>query len=111
MNRKDLITLGGAAAAVGIAGIADVADLAVPVRFGSAAVALAVLAMLIGHSTEQVGHRLSAGATGVLQSAVGNLPELFVCIFSLRAGLVDVVRRSEEHTSELQPRFGISYAV
>jgi len=48
--------------------------------------------MLIGRSTEQVGHRLSAGATGVLQSAVGNLPELFVCIFSLRAGLVDVVR-------------------
>src|SRR4051812_17261470 len=48
--------------------------------------------MLIGHSTEQVGHRLSAGATGVLQAAVGNLPELFVCIFSLRAGLVDVVR-------------------
>jgi Ca2+:H+ antiporter len=28
----------------------------------------------------------------VLQSALGNLPELFICIFALRAGLVDVVR-------------------
>jgi Ca2+:H+ antiporter len=28
----------------------------------------------------------------VLQSALGNLPELFICIFSLKAGLVDVVR-------------------
>ncbi len=30
--------------------------------------------------------------TGVLQSALGNLPELFICIFALRAGLVDVVK-------------------
>jgi Ca2+:H+ antiporter len=36
--------------------------------------------------------RLGPGATGVLQSALGNLPELFICIFSLKAGLVDVVR-------------------
>ena len=41
---------------------------------------------------EQLGDRFGAGATGVLQSALGNLPELFICIFSLRAGLVDVVR-------------------
>src|SRR5689334_11111655 len=61
-------------------------------QFVLAGVALAVLAMLIGHSTEQLGHHMSAGATAVLQSAVGNLPELFVCIFALRAGLVDVVR-------------------
>jgi Ca2+:H+ antiporter len=53
---------------------------------------LALLAKLIGHSTENLGHYMSPGATGVLQSAVANLPELFVCIFALRAGLVDVVR-------------------
>jgi Ca2+:H+ antiporter len=28
----------------------------------------------------------------VLQSALGNLPELFICLFSLKHGLVDVVR-------------------
>jgi hypothetical protein len=38
------------------------------------------------------GSGFGAGATGVLQSALGNLPELFICIFSLKAGLVDVVR-------------------
>lgn len=92
MKRKDLLTFGGTTTAVLVAGVSDLAELAIPLRFASAAVALALLAMLIGRSTEQASHRLSAGATGVLQSAVGNLPELFVCIFSLRAGLVDVVR-------------------
>jgi Ca2+:H+ antiporter len=92
MTRKDLLTFAGTFGAVAVAGVSDVAEMAVPVRFISAALALALLAMLIGRSTEQVGHRLSPGATGVLQSAVGNLPELFVCIFALRAGMVDVVR-------------------
>lgn len=52
---------------------------------------LAALAALVGRSVEQVADRLGSGATGVLQSALGNLPELFVCIFALREGLVRVV--------------------
>jgi Ca2+:H+ antiporter len=55
-------------------------------------VGLAVLAALIGQAIDQLGQRLSAGATGVLQSALGNLPELFIGIFSLRAGLVALVQ-------------------
>ncbi len=35
---------------------------------------------------------MGPAATGVLQSALGNLPELFVCIFALRAGLDTVVK-------------------
>lgn len=54
--------------------------------------ALALLAMLVGDATEQLGSRLGPGATGVLQSGLGNLPELFVCIFALRAGLDHVVQ-------------------
>ena len=54
--------------------------------------ALALLAALVGQATEQVGERLGSGATGVLQSALGNLPELFVGIFALRAGLIEVVQ-------------------
>jgi Ca2+:H+ antiporter len=50
------------------------------------------LASLVGAATEQVGSRMSAGATGVLQSALGNLPELFIALFSLKAGLVTVVQ-------------------
>lgn len=57
-----------------------------------AAGALALLAALVGQATEQVGGRLGSGATGVLQSALGNLPELFVGIFALRAGLIGVVQ-------------------
>ena len=54
--------------------------------------ALSLLAALVGLATEQVGERLGSGATGVLQSALGNLPELFVGIFALRSGLIVVVQ-------------------
>ncbi|MGH2512393.1 MAG: calcium/proton exchanger [Candidatus Limnocylindrales bacterium] len=60
--------------------------------FVASAVALAGLAGLVGEGTEQLGHRFGPGLTGVLQSALGNLPELFIGIFSLRAGLVLVVQ-------------------
>ncbi|MEO7802540.1 MAG: calcium/proton exchanger [Ginsengibacter sp.] len=56
------------------------------------AVALATLAVVVGEATGQLGKRLGPGATGILQSALGNLPELFVCIFALRAGLAIVVQ-------------------
>src|SRR3954467_4217025 len=40
----------------------------------AAAAALAALAFLVGEATDQIGSRLGPGATGVLQSALGNLP-------------------------------------
>jgi Ca2+:H+ antiporter len=60
--------------------------------FAISAVALAALASLVGDGTEQLGSRLGPGATGILQSGLGNLPELFIGIFALRAGLVSVVQ-------------------
>jgi Ca2+:H+ antiporter len=60
--------------------------------FVVSAVALAGLATLVGNGTDQLGHYLGPGATGVLQSALGNLPELFIGIFALRAGLELVVQ-------------------
>lgn len=57
-----------------------------------AAAALSLLAMVVGLGTEKLSTRLNPGATGVIQSTLGNLPELLVCIFSLRAGLVEVVK-------------------
>ena len=50
------------------------------------AVALAALASVVGQATEQLGNYLGPGATGVLQSAIGNLPELFVSFLALQAG-------------------------
>jgi Ca2+:H+ antiporter len=60
--------------------------------FVLSAIALAGLAGLVGEGTDQLGARLGPGATGVLQSALGNLPELFISIFALQAGLVTVVQ-------------------
>lgn len=56
--------------------------------FAVSAVALALLAAVIGRSVQEVGTVLGPGATGVLHSILGNLPELFFGIFALRAGLV-----------------------
>jgi Ca2+:H+ antiporter len=75
------------------AGILSVAGGANPVLvFVVAGAALALLAAMVGEATDQLGSRMGPGATGVLQSAIGNLPELFVGIFALRAGLVEVVQ-------------------
>ncbi len=60
--------------------------------FISTAVALASLAAVVGEATDHLGGRLGPAATGVLQSALGNLPELFISIFALQAGLVVVVQ-------------------
>lgn len=55
------------------------------------ATAVAVLAALVGRAVDHLADKLGAGAVGVLQSALGNLPELFISIFALRAGLTTVV--------------------
>ncbi len=62
--------------------------------FVVAAVTLAGLAGLVGEATDQVGSRLGPATTGVLQSALGNLPELFISLFALREGLVVLVQVS-----------------
>src|ERR1700749_3708283 len=46
--------------------------------------ALAGLAWVVSFSTEQLGERFGAGVTGLLQSTLGNLPELFVVVFALQ---------------------------
>ena len=60
--------------------------------FAFAALAVAALAALVGRAVGQLGDRFGPGATGVLQSALGNLPELFIALFALKAGLVAVVQ-------------------
>jgi Ca2+:H+ antiporter len=62
--------------------------------FLTAAAALAGLAWAIGVATEAVGARFGPALTGVLQSTLGNLPELFVVLFALAAGEVVVARTS-----------------
>jgi Ca2+:H+ antiporter len=84
--------MGAAIALTVIAGVAAALGPKTVATFAISAAALAALAALVGQSVEHVGDRLGPGATGLLQSALANLPELMVGIFALRAGLVDVVR-------------------
>jgi Ca2+:H+ antiporter len=58
---------------------------AVP-RFALATLALAGLAWVVSFATEQLGERFGPGVTGMMQSTLGNLPELFVVIFALKKG-------------------------
>src|SRR6266536_2841757 len=92
LTRSDLIILGGGALAVAFAGVTRYVAAGAVIPFAAAAVAVALLASLVGRSVEQLGDRFGAGATGVLQSALGNLPELFIGFFALRAGLTNVVQ-------------------
>lgn len=64
------------------------------ITFTLAAFALAGLAWIVSFSTEQVGERFGPAVTGVLQSSLGNLPELFVVIFALSAGDLVVAETS-----------------
>jgi len=93
-------TLGRTATAVGVVAIST-AILAFVLNgigasqtivFVVSAIALAALAVLIGQGTDELGQRFGPATTGILQSALGNLPELFISIFALRAGLVVVVQ-------------------
>ncbi len=82
----------GAFIATILAGLFTILQTNAILIFVVSGLALALLAAMVGQATDQVGSRLGPGATGVLQSALGNLPELFVGIFSLRAGLIYVVQ-------------------
>jgi len=59
-----------------------------------AALALAGVAWVVSFSTEAVGERFGPALTGVLQSTLGNLPELFVVLFALSAGELVVAQYS-----------------
>jgi Ca2+:H+ antiporter len=89
---SDKVILGGGGVFTLLAGVADYAHWGAVLAFVLSGAAVCLLASLVGRSVEQLGDRFGPGATGVLQSALGNLPELFICIFALQAGLVDVVR-------------------
>jgi Ca2+:H+ antiporter len=94
MDRREVTAIAVVAALAAGAGALHAAGAVPLVIFAVAALALAGIAHLIGEATDQLGNHLSPAATGIVQSAVGNLPELFVCIFALRAGLVTVVQAS-----------------
>ena len=92
MEKKEKIVISLAAIALVASGVLHYSGANAVVSFAVTAVSLALLAMIVGDATEQLGSRMGPGATGILQSGLGNLPELFVSIFALRAGLANVVQ-------------------
>lgn len=92
LTRSDLVLIGGGSGAIALAAATRFVGGGAVLAFLCSAVAVALLAALVGRSVEQLGDRFGAGATGVLQSALGNLPELFIALFALKAGLVAVVQ-------------------
>jgi len=92
LSRTERLTLAIAVVGSVASGVIDLTHGNAIALFVVSGLALALLAALVGQATEQLGTRLGPGATGVLQSALGNLPELFVSIFALRQGLVTVVQ-------------------
>lgn len=91
VDRRTALIYGGYAAAFAVVAFANLLGLPAMVRFVVAVIALAAGAVAVGEAVERLSRRLSPAATGVVQSVLGNLPELFLTIFALQAGLLQVV--------------------
>ncbi|HEX9482185.1 MAG TPA: hypothetical protein VF927_08810 [Solirubrobacteraceae bacterium] len=86
LNHLERGALAAIALLTALAGIANYGEWAAIPRFLLATLALAGLAWVVSFATEQLGERYGPGVTGLLQSTLGNLPELFVVIFALQKG-------------------------
>ncbi|MFM9134903.1 MAG: calcium/proton exchanger [bacterium] len=92
VTTRDRILLAATLVVAVAAGASAFAGLPSPLVFVLSAVALAAMASVVGRSVDGLAGRLGPGATGILQSTLGNLPELFVTLFALQAGLFTVVQ-------------------
>jgi Ca2+:H+ antiporter len=86
LTTRERALLGLIAVLAVLAGVANYAVWSPVPRFAVATVALAGLAWIVSFATEQLGERFGPAITGMLQSTLGNLPELFVVIFALQKG-------------------------
>jgi Ca2+:H+ antiporter len=86
LSTRERSALAAIALLTALAGVANYGAWAAVPRFAVATVALAGLAWIVSFATEQLGERFGPAVTGMLQSTLGNLPELFVVIFALQKG-------------------------
>ena len=91
---RQRLVLGAIFVLAAVAGALHYADAEPVAVFVMSAVALGGLAWAIGIGTESVGSHFGPAVTGVLQSTLGNLPELFIVLFSLAAGEIVVAQTS-----------------
>jgi Ca2+:H+ antiporter len=91
---RQRLLLGAIFALTAVAGLLHFAEAEPVAVFIVSACALGGLAWAIGIGTESVGTHFGPAVTGVLQSTLGNLPELFIVLFSLAAGEIVVAQTS-----------------
>ena len=94
LSRRQIGLIAAVFAAVIVAGALHYSSVEPLVVFIVAAVALAGVAWLVAFATEAVGAQFGPSVTGVLQSTLGNLPELFIVIFAIKAGEITVAQTS-----------------
>src|SRR5664279_1453815 len=86
LTHPERLALAVIAVLTALAGAAEYGTWPAVPRFALATLSLAGLAWIVSFATEQLGERFGPGVTGMLQSTLGNLPELFVVIFALQKG-------------------------
>jgi Ca2+:H+ antiporter len=94
LSRSRLVLLAGIVAVSVVTGVLHFAGASDVATFLVGAAALAGLAWIVSFATEAVGERFGPAVTGLLQSTLGNLPELFIVIFALAAGETVVAQTS-----------------
>ena len=91
---RQKLVLGGIFAFAAVAGALHYAGVEPVAVFIVSAAALGGLAWAIGIGTESVSAHFGPAVTGVLQTTLGNLPELFIVVFALSAGEIVVAQTS-----------------
>jgi Ca2+:H+ antiporter len=72
----------------------ELADASSELIFCTSAIGVIPTAALMGRATEELADRAGPGIGGLLNVTFGNLPELLIAYFALRAGLHEVVKAS-----------------
>jgi Ca2+:H+ antiporter len=62
--------------------------------FVVSALSIVPLAKIMGEATEQLAEYLGPTKGGLLNASLGNLPELIISFFALKAGLIEMVKSS-----------------
>ena len=86
LTRPERFALAVTAALTALAGAAEYGTWPAVPRFALATLSLAGLAWVVSFATGHLGERFGPGVTGMMQSTLGNLPELFVVVFALQKG-------------------------
>ena len=88
----DLLLWGATIVSALLAALAHYGGASAVLQFFATLGAITLASAVLGRALDQLGGRMRPAAIGTFQAVVGNLPELIICIFALRAGLVTVVQ-------------------